>query len=287
MHQIRYFLAVSRTLNFTRAAEECHVAQPSLTRAIKLLEEEFGCDLFRRERKYTHLTEFGQRMLPFLTQSYESALTAKSVAKAIRTGAVAPLVLALSKSIDVSILIAPLTELTRSFPGLELRFQRGALAEIFDMLKKGDVEVAVAEGSDERWERLDYWPLFSEPLTVVLSQDHKFANRASIDVSALMEQRLLLRPYCDAAERALRLLRQNNHAIARSHELVSDDDLIKLVDANLGVGILPASTTCPPHLKRLPLDGFPVERVVALYGVAGRQRPPAAAAFMKMLRAMH
>ncbi|MGB6791893.1 MAG: LysR family transcriptional regulator, partial [Pseudolabrys sp.] len=38
MHQVRYFLAVARTLNFTRAAEECHVAQPSLTRAIKLLE---------------------------------------------------------------------------------------------------------------------------------------------------------------------------------------------------------------------------------------------------------
>ena len=50
MHQIRYFLGVSRTLNFTRAAEECNVSQPSLTRAIKLLEEELGGELFRRER---------------------------------------------------------------------------------------------------------------------------------------------------------------------------------------------------------------------------------------------
>ena len=64
MHQVRYFLALSRTLNFTRAAEECHVAQPSLTRAIKQLEEELGAELFRRERNLTHLTEFGNRMLP-------------------------------------------------------------------------------------------------------------------------------------------------------------------------------------------------------------------------------
>ena len=46
MHQVRYFLAVSRTLNFTRAAEQCNVAQPSLTRAIRQLESELGGDLF-------------------------------------------------------------------------------------------------------------------------------------------------------------------------------------------------------------------------------------------------
>ena len=50
MHQIRYFLCVAKTLNFTHAADECHVAQPSLSRAVKKLEEELGGDLFRRER---------------------------------------------------------------------------------------------------------------------------------------------------------------------------------------------------------------------------------------------
>jgi DMSO/TMAO reductase YedYZ molybdopterin-dependent catalytic subunit len=50
MHQVRYFLAVARLLHFTRAADECHVTQPSLTRAIKQLEDELGGDLFRRER---------------------------------------------------------------------------------------------------------------------------------------------------------------------------------------------------------------------------------------------
>ena len=73
MHQVRYFLAVARLLNFTRAADDCNVTQPSLTRAIKQLEAELGGDLFRRERPAAQLTELGQRMHPLLKQCYEAA----------------------------------------------------------------------------------------------------------------------------------------------------------------------------------------------------------------------
>ena len=69
LHQVRYFLAVCRTLNFTRAAEDCNVAQPSLTRAIQKLEEEFGGLLFHRERANTHLTELGRAMQPLLDRA--------------------------------------------------------------------------------------------------------------------------------------------------------------------------------------------------------------------------
>jgi DNA-binding transcriptional LysR family regulator len=68
MHQVRYFLAVADTLNFTRAAERCHVSQPALTRAIQQLEEEMGGLLLRRERKLTHLTDFGRLIEPHLRQ---------------------------------------------------------------------------------------------------------------------------------------------------------------------------------------------------------------------------
>ncbi len=66
MQQIRYFLMLSKTLNFTRAAEACNVSQPALTRAMQLLEAELGGDLIRRERGNSHLTALGQRMLPLL-----------------------------------------------------------------------------------------------------------------------------------------------------------------------------------------------------------------------------
>src|SRR6516225_8569832 len=81
MHQVRYFLAVADTLNFTRAAELCHVSQPALTRAIQQLEEELGGLLLRRERKLTHLTDFGRLLEPHLRQLAADAEAAKTTAK--------------------------------------------------------------------------------------------------------------------------------------------------------------------------------------------------------------
>src|SRR3954454_18713418 len=81
MHQIRYFLAVCLTLNFTRAAEQCHVTQPALTRAIQKLEEELGGLLFRRERKLTHLTDLGNLVRPQLEQILKQSEQAHSAAK--------------------------------------------------------------------------------------------------------------------------------------------------------------------------------------------------------------
>src|SRR5262249_19251182 len=125
MHQIRYFLAVARTLNFTQAADECHVSQPSLSRAIIKLEEELGGDLFRRERSLTHLTELGRMMQPLLQQTYDAALSAKTLATSYRKGSTAPLRLALSSTVDMRLIARPLASLTEALPGLELKFFRG------------------------------------------------------------------------------------------------------------------------------------------------------------------
>ena len=68
LHEIRYFLALSKTLNFTKAAEACHVSQPALTRAIRKMEDELGGLLFSRERNNTHMTELGRLIEPHLAE---------------------------------------------------------------------------------------------------------------------------------------------------------------------------------------------------------------------------
>src|SRR5262245_47266976 len=120
MHHIRYFLAVSQTLNLTKAAERCNVSQPALTRAVKALECELGGELLRRERGLSHLTELGQRMLPMLRQCYDSALSAKMVAASIRKGETVPLSVAVSHTVALGYFAPILRELSRAFPGLQL-----------------------------------------------------------------------------------------------------------------------------------------------------------------------
>ena len=108
MQQVRYFLAVAKTLNFTRAAEESNVTQPALTRAIKQLEDELGGELIRREGRHSHLTDLGNRMQPLLKQCYESALTAKALAAKVKKGDVSTLSIAVSQTLDLDLLMGPL-----------------------------------------------------------------------------------------------------------------------------------------------------------------------------------
>ena len=64
LHQVRYFLAVASTLNFTRAAEQCNVTQPALTKGVQKLEQELGGQLIYRERQLSQLTDLGKEVLP-------------------------------------------------------------------------------------------------------------------------------------------------------------------------------------------------------------------------------
>ncbi len=285
MHQVRYFLAVSRLLNFTRAAEECHVAQPSLTRAIKQLEHELGGDLFRRERNLTHLSDLGQRMLPLMEQCYASALAAKQMATSINQGDLASLTIAVPITLNIELLVPCLKELVQGMCGLTLKFLRGTSSDVSDQLKKGGAEVAVAPVIPERWERFESWPLFTESYCLVVAKTHPISKQSSVSIGELREERIICRPYCEDFERGVSFLADSGIDIPTAHHAGSEADFVALLEAGLGVGFAPASIAASPELSVLSVDGFDMERTVFAYAVAGRQRSISANTLLKMLRA--
>jgi DNA-binding transcriptional LysR family regulator len=285
MHQVRYFLAVARTLNFTKAADECNVAQPSLTRAIKLLEGELGGDLFRRERPRAMLTPLGERMYPLLKQCYDSAQSARALAAMIKDGEVGALKIAVSGSIELGLILSEVNELRRAFSEIELKILRGTGAQLVEYLKAGDAELAIAAAIGGAWDRLDSWTLFEEPFDTVFSRSHRLASHERIALEDLARERFLLRSHCERSADLAELLRANSLNADQRHEVASDQDLLALLEANIGIGFLPRTVKAPPSLVRTTVPGLELSRSVCLYGVAGRQRTPVAATFMKMLRA--
>jgi DNA-binding transcriptional LysR family regulator len=284
MHQVRYFLAVARTLNFTHAAEECHVAQPSLTRAIKQLEAELGGDLFRRERPHAQLTELGRQMVPLLQQCFESALGARDAATAIKKGEVATLRVAISETINASLFAPQVHELGRIFPGLEVKFFRGSGEDVEEHLKKGDAELGISAASCADWERLDSWPLFTERFELAVSTQHPLAGRDSVTLDDLRENRFVLRSYCESGPALVKLMVDHGIDMTSANYVTTESTLLVLTEAGLGISLVPESAACPATISRKPIGGLDFERTVSLHAVAGRQRTAVGSAMLKLLR---
>lgn len=284
MHQVRYFLAVARLLNFTRAADDCNVTQPSLTRAIKQLEAELGGDLFRRERPAAQLTELGLRMHPLLQQCYDAASGARALASSFKSGEIGALRIALTHSIDLALLIPYLDQIKRQFNRLEFRFLRGTSEQVGEYLKTGEAELGIAADLGDDWDRLDTWPLFTEDFHLVMNKHHPLAGHDHIAFDDLRGEQLLSRNYCEHSDRLGKSLREHGIAVDRSHEISSERDLIELLEADIGVAVVPHSASIPDTLRRASVDGLDSRRTVHLYGVAGRQRTAVGSAVMRMLR---
>ena len=285
MHQIRYFLALSETLSFTKAAERCNVAQPSLTRAIHSLEMELGGELLRRERNLSHLTELGERMAPLMRQCYEAAVAAKAVAQSLKKGEAAPLSVAVSQSISVAPLTRILGELSRAFTGLHLNLLRGSGPEIVACLKSGEAELAIAGPLGETWERLDAVALYDEPINLFVSGKHRLASRKAAEFKDLASETLLINTASEMADKIADRLRETAAGTARSHRVAHLDDLLTLVKADLGVAIIPVGIGSLAGLSLVPLGGLELVRTVSVYSVAGRRRGAACATMLNMLRA--
>jgi DNA-binding transcriptional LysR family regulator len=287
MQQVRYFLALANTLNFTRAAEQCNVTQPALTRAIKGLEDELGGELIRREGRLSHLTELGQRMLPLLQQCYDSAASAKAVAKSVAAGEIASLTLAVSRTVNVELLMGALAELYRAFPSLQLKIRRGSVEQVLEQLKSGEADLAIAGPLAEAWDRLESWPMFHEPFELVVGPGHRLAmrNDEAVDADQLRDERFLVQVGGEMADQQLARLLASGVVVDGAHEVETERDMAALLEANLGVAVAPRSAPRGASLRRLKFPALDLERTVSVYAVAGRRRPSEAATLLNLLRA--
>jgi DNA-binding transcriptional LysR family regulator len=281
-HQVRYFLAVASTLNFTRAAEMCNVTQPALTKGVQKLEDELGGQLIYRERQLTHLTDLGKAVLPMLERALASTEAVRRRAREFQQKEVAPLTIGLVPS-SASLVVEPIAEIRKFVPGLHVELREEPPSRLVELLLEGGVNVALVGDLDDTPERIDGWALFAERYVAVLAPSHELADLPLIGMKALREATILNRSNCDVAPKFHRLLfpdapPHHNHRSSR------DLHLQHLAAAGFGIVLAPEHMPRLPSLKALPIEGGPVWREVRLLAVQGRRYAPALDAFVKVAR---
>jgi DNA-binding transcriptional LysR family regulator len=284
LHQVRYYVALCKALNFTRAAEACNVTQPALTRAIQRLEEELGGPLFQRERNLTQLTELGRLMRPLLEQTLAAAEAAKEHATRFRKSEVASLRLGLPPTISARVVTASLQELTRRIPTLDLELKMAGQDALIEALLQGEIDAAFLDQRKDLPERFTSWPLFKEHYRLAFAAAHPLASHDAIALAALNGQALLGRRDCDVAARLQELCAAAQVTPQLRHTSDSEEHIQHLALAGLGIALVPEHLPILPALVTRPLAEPVLQRGIVLAVVSGRRFSPALDAFVRLTR---
>lgn len=284
LHQVRYYVTLCKTLNFTRAAEACNVTQPALTRAIQRLEEELGGPLFQRERNLTQLTELGRLMRPLLEQTLAAAEAAKEHATRFRKSEVASLRLGLPPTISARVVAASLPELMRRIPTLELELKMADQDALVEALLQGEIDAAFLDQHQGLPERLSSWALFKERYRLALAPSHKLASRDAIHIADLDGEALLGRRGCGATMQLQQLCAAARVTPQLRHLSDSEEHIQHLALAGLGIALVPEHLSALPSLVLRPLAEPAPQRAVLLAVVGGRRFSPALDAFIRLAR---
>jgi LysR family transcriptional regulator, hydrogen peroxide-inducible genes activator len=280
MHQVRYFLAVAEELNFTRASERCNVTQPSLSRAIKLLEEELGGLLFRRERESTHLTDLGHMVRPHLQSVYDHSRLAKRLSQEfVRKW---PLKLGIMSTISPDEIVDLIANIRTRHPEVELRLCDANAKELRARLLDGDLEVAIyALPGEEPDERIHSIPLFREQMVLAVHRDHRLANAGEFPVQEMNAECYIHRVNCEFAGYADQILQQKGVACNPVYWSERDDWTLAMVAAGLGFAFMPANSVKQPGVIGLPIVQPEFWRQVGLVSVRGRRYSPAVGSLVR------
>ncbi len=283
MHQLRYFLAVCETMNFTRAAERCHVAQPSLTRAIQKLEEELGGPLFRRERSRTHLTDLGRLMQPHIRAAYDATVAAQAEAESYRSMERAPIRLGVMSTIGPTRLVDFFARVRRDISSLDLDLREAAAKSLLESLMDGELDIALI-GLPSYPDRIDTIPLFNERYLIAFPRGHRFEQMSAVPIAELAGEPYLKRLHCEFMDHFEALGGPSELDVSLRYSSEREDWVQAMVLAGMGSAIMPEYLPAIPGIATRVLVEPEVSRTVSLASVAGRRFSPAVAAFVNAAR---
>jgi len=272
--EMRYLVALARERHFGRAAESCHVSQPTLSVAIKKVESQLGVPLFERNAAEVRITAVGERIVAQATRVLEEAVKLAEIADGGRDPLAGPLRLGVIYTIAPYLLPQLVPALHRQAPAMPLFLKEDFTGNLVPALKSGDLDVIVIalpcqeQGLVER-------PEYNEPFRVIVPAGHSWARRKEVRSDELEGQDLLLlgQGNCfrdQVLEACPRLMASD--ALAHSLEGSSLETIRHMVASGAGVAVMPSTAADPlmgqGQVAVLPFAGVsPVRRVGLVWRV--------------------
>lgn len=267
IYQLRYFLAVVETSNFSRAAERAFVTQPTLSTGIKKLEKELGAPLFSRDARKISLTDAGRRFLPRARTIIYECNAAKS--EIIRKNPVQRLQIGLLRSLPTTTLAALFNDFGKAYPDIQISLKDGNVAQLQSWLGERRIDLAFSimpePESDLRFERLYSWKY---GLAVPLK--HPFANRNSVPLKQLDRLDFVHRTHCESETELTRTFSNagvNPHIIFRTDQ---DEKALAFVGAGLGLCMIPDNLWAA-DVAHIPVEGVNIGRTIGLIWPADQE----------------
>jgi DNA-binding transcriptional LysR family regulator len=254
IRRLRYFVAVAEELSFTRAAERLHIAQPPLSIQIRALETEIGARLFDRDQRHVFLTQAGKHLLDRAKGILASVESAKAEVRCAALGEVGSLHLGYASSaMFTSSLTSAIKQFQMGYPHVLLTLHEMTSLDQLNGLHYRTLDAGILRRSDtsvpsgilvEEWYRA--------PLVAAMANDHPLAKKRVIRIGDLRDQPLIMYPRDSGIGLYWQVLRLCSSAGFRpqiAREVQELTTIIGLVDAGVGIAIVPADT------KSIHLDG--------------------------------
>lgn len=246
--ELKYIVAVAREKHFGHAAEACFVAQPTLSVAIKKLEDELGVTLFERGGSEISMTPLGAQIVAQAERVLEQTAAIKEIAKQNKDPLVGPFRLGIIYTIAPYLLPPLVKTIIERVPQMPLVLQENFTVKLLELLRQGELDAAIVALPFPD-QGLLVQPVYDEPFVVAVPKQHAWANRDSVSTDDLKSETMLLlgNGHC-FRDQVLEVCPEmsrfstSGDGIARTFEGSSLETIRHMVASGIGITVLPQAS---------------------------------------------
>lgn len=291
--ELRYIVTLAQEHHFGRAAERCYVSQPTLSVAVKKLEDELGIALFERSKSTVQVTPLGEKIVAQAHRVLEQAGLIKEMATEGKDQLASPLRIGAIYTIGPYLFPHLIPELARHAPQMPLYIEEGLTGDLRRKLRSGELDAVIVALPFNEPDVLTK-AIYEEPFEVLLPAGHPWTRKTAIAKEDLLQEKLLLlgEGHCFRDQILEACPAINNQLNNPGNTLIAEGGSLEtirhMVASGLGITVLPKSAIGTGHYESGLLESRPFansvpSRTVAIAWRASFPRPKAIDALTKAI----